>query len=310
MGHFLLIGERDGMPWFYHDSLATCQRGQRIALAADQQRHLRQVLRADVGDAVTLFDGRGVVAQGHLTHAAAAQGCQGQDDPAPKASASDEQAAAQSSSVVPGSSAAQRASGRHVQGKRRAGRGRGDAVMIELAQVQTVDEPTPAIDVAAASPKGARLDEMVDQLSQVGSSRLMLIRTERSVVDPRATKLARLGHKAIDAARQCHRAHALSVEAEVRPMDQVLAMDHDLKLLADPRGTSFADVLGGSDHWPVAGRVLLVVGPEGGFTADELAQAEACGLKRWCFGPFVMRIETAAAVGAGMLRAMGASDQL
>jgi 16S rRNA (uracil1498-N3)-methyltransferase len=51
-----------------------------------------------------------------------------------------------------------------------------------------------------------------------------------------------------------------------------------------------------------AERVLLLVGPEGGWSGDELRIAEEAGLVNWTFGANVMRIETAAPIAVALLR--------
>ena len=48
---------------------------------------------------------------------------------------------------------------------------------------------------------------------------------------------------------------------------------------------------------------VLAVGPEGGFTDDELASAEQVGYERVSLSPLTLRVETAAVVGAGIILA-------
>ncbi|MGB3970164.1 MAG: RsmE family RNA methyltransferase, partial [Planctomycetota bacterium] len=50
-----------------------------------------------------------------------------------------------------------------------------------------------------------------------------------------------------------------------------------------------------------AGDVALLVGPEGGFTADELAAIAAAKFTGLRLGPHILRTETAALLGAGLL---------
>jgi 16S rRNA (uracil1498-N3)-methyltransferase len=52
---------------------------------------------------------------------------------------------------------------------------------------------------------------------------------------------------------------------------------------------------------PEAGDVVLVVGPEGGISAEELAAFAAAGAESYRLGPTVLRTSTAGAVGAGVL---------
>jgi 16S rRNA (uracil1498-N3)-methyltransferase len=61
-----------------------------------------------------------------------------------------------------------------------------------------------------------------------------------------------------------------------------------LRILAHPGGSS--------ESWPSAVDVALAVGPEGGFTQDELDSANAAGWKLVDLGPRILRVETAAIV--------------
>jgi len=75
-----------------------------------------------------------------------------------------------------------------------------------------------------------------------------------------------------------------------------------VSLVADPSGEALGPLLAGH-----AGAVLALVGPEGGFTAEELAAAEAAGCHRASLAPHILRVETAAiALAAGMATASGA----
>ena len=52
---------------------------------------------------------------------------------------------------------------------------------------------------------------------------------------------------------------------------------------------------------PATGDVVLVVGPEGGISAEELAAFEAAGATAYRLGPTVLRTSTAGAVAAAVL---------
>jgi 16S rRNA (uracil1498-N3)-methyltransferase len=121
-------------------------------------------------------------------------------------------------------------------------------------------------------------------------------RPARSVVHPRDAKLDRLQRHVIEASKQCGR----NVLMEIGPLTEwadFLRRD-DLpgrKVLAQP---------GGAKWTPEAGDVVAAVGPEGGFTDDEVEQALAAAWTVVGLGPRVLRVETAAmvlAVGAGFV---------
>ena len=148
------------------------------------------------------------------------------------------------------------------------------------ATSEIVSEPVPShpITVAAAMPKGDRLDWMVQKVTELGVDRLVLLHADRSVVRWKADRvdrqLARLQRIADEAVRQSRRVRRLVVEAP-RPAVDVL----DGFVVAEPGGRA----LTATDR-------SIAVGPEGGWSDAELAASrETIDL-----GPTILRTETAA----------------
>ena len=150
------------------------------------------------------------------------------------------------------------------------------------------------VTLAVAIPKGNRADAMVDQLVQLGVDRLIPLRSDRSVVDPRDAKLERFERRVIEALKQCGRAYGMAIEP-VRAFEGVLVEPAGERLILTPNG-------GGSRPTGPAAAVLALIGPEGGWTAAELARANDSGFQPWTINPYVLRIETAAAAAAALLR--------
>lgn len=153
----------------------------------------------------------------------------------------------------------------------------------------------PVVEVLGATPKGGRLEDMIDQLSQVGASAWRPLLAARTTVDPREGKLARLSRTASESAKQCGRAWYLRVD-EAISFAQALAPDEQSQtriVLAEASGISY---IPGAHE-----RVRLLIGPEGGWTDEEIAEAERCGVSVCSFGRHAMRIETAAVVACGII---------
>mgnify|MGYP002624243537 CR=1 FL=1 len=182
-------------------------------------------------------------------------------------------------------------------------RGRAASVRLERTWREPVLRPT--IDVAVALPKGPRADAMVAALSQAGVRTMMPLRVERTIVEPRDAKLDRFNRAAVESAKQCGRAHVMVVST-TRSLDEVLAEPHDLRLLTDPRGKSAVDAaaLRAAEH------VLILIGPEGGWTEAECDAADRAGCMRWSIGPHVMRVETAAPAAAAIARYLAGPEAL
>lgn len=163
----------------------------------------------------------------------------------------------------------------------------------------TEAEPlSPMITVAAAVPKGPRADDMVNQLSQLGADRLIPLSTTHSVVDPRDGKIDRFRRIAIEAAKQSGRLTIMGVEP-VTDFGQVLAEVCDFGVVCMPGGGRPPDL---AEDLRGRQQAIILIGPEAGFTEDELHRAEHAGYTAWCMSPNILRIETAAAAAVTLLR--------
>lgn len=169
---------------------------------------------------------------------------------------------------------------------------------VELhAQGAPVVEPQfePRLIVAFALTKAAKADFAVQKLTELGADGIMLLSTRRSV--PRwgnertGAAVDRLRRIAREAAAQCRRARLPDVDG-VRPVTELRGQPG--LVVADPAGEDVARLPS-----PANGAWLLVVGPEGGFEADELESLGSTARLR--LGPHVLRAETAAIAGAAVL---------
>ena len=177
----------------------------------------------------------------------------------------------------------------HVAVLDKADRGRW-VLSVDVDETAEVPPLCPAVNVWAAAPKGPRLEVLIDQLSQVGAAAWTPLRSARSVVDPREGKLDRMRRLAAESAKQCGRAWALNIHPQ-RPFEEALAHgDDEAVILADAGGEPY--------QAPGADSIRLLIGPEGGWTAAEIARACEAGVQVARFGPHVMRVETAAVVAA------------
>lgn len=164
---------------------------------------------------------------------------------------------------------------------------------VRVDSVVEAPRTIPHLRVFSAAPKGSRLADLIDGLSQVGAASWSLLRTRRGEVDPRPGKLERLERTALEACKQSGRAWRLEIGADVALSEAVKAGPGVHVVMADASGEPYRR----SD----AKAVDLLIGPEGGWTPEELAAAGAANVRIARFGPHVMRIETAAVVAAGII---------
>ncbi|MCU1458857.1 MAG: methyltransferase, RsmE family [Actinomycetia bacterium] len=175
---------------------------------------------------------------------------------------------------------------------------------IALVAVRAVmHEPvlTPPLAVAFALTKREKPEVVVQKLTELGVDRILPVVGSRSVVqwDERksAAALARWDRVAREAAMQCRRSRLPTI-ADVVPLS---ALAGTSGLIVADRGASESPTgvpLVGPDGW------VVLVGPEGGFSPEELIGLDEAGpVARLAVGPHVLRAETAAIAAASVLAA-------
>lgn len=164
-------------------------------------------------------------------------------------------------------------------------------------------------------PKGERADWMVEKLAELGCHALVFVHSTYSQGGGAggSKRLERLARVARAAARQARHGRPPQLSAEEVPLGQALAarppgpgyVAHPVgdaptlvRALLDGRQARAADRAG--DAAPRVHHTLLL-GPEGGLSPEEVAEAQAAGLCPVGLGPHVLRLETAAIVAAGSL---------
>jgi 16S rRNA (uracil1498-N3)-methyltransferase len=154
-----------------------------------------------------------------------------------------------------------------------------------------------SLTLATAVPKGDRFDWLVEKVTELGVERLIPLVTDRSVVEPRGSKLSRLRRLIIEASKQCRHDRLMVLDDPAPWTKWVRSCPESIRLLADPDGCP-------PGQWPPLehGRsFVLAVGPEGGFTAGERALADQAGWRPINLSVHTLRIETAGLAGCAAL---------
>lgn len=156
-----------------------------------------------------------------------------------------------------------------------------------VGAVVEVPGPRPALTLGIALTKAGRPELAVQKLTELGIERIVVFAASRSVVrweGERARRhLDRLGRVAREAAMQCGRVHLPEVEGVAG--------------FAEVAGRPGVALAGAGGDPPSLSHPTVLVGPEGGWTGEELAR----GLPRVGLGPLVLRAETAAITAAALL---------
>jgi 16S rRNA (uracil1498-N3)-methyltransferase len=161
------------------------------------------------------------------------------------------------------------------------------------------------VTVFQALPQKERFELVLQKLTEIGVDRLVPFVCRRSITPEQRDQGQRKSHRwpevVLRAAKQCRRA-LLPELSPVLSWQEVLeeAAGADLRLLLYEKysGHSLGQLL----RKPEARRIALVVGPEGGFTEDEVDEAGRSGLIPVSLGSRILRTETAAIIGAAIIQ--------
>ncbi|MGB6042744.1 MAG: 16S rRNA (uracil(1498)-N(3))-methyltransferase [Pirellulales bacterium] len=166
---------------------------------------------------------------------------------------------------------------------------------LEILERMDTDRELPLkITVGVALPKGDRQRWLVEKAVELGIHRFVPLQTERGVAQPTANGLVRLRRTAVEACKQCGRNHVPEI-GSAQSFRAFIggASDEGPRLLAHPGGEASIRSLANGALQSAAAAVLAI-GPEGGFTDDEVAAAMEAGWSTVNLGPRVLRVETAA----------------
>ena len=166
------------------------------------------------------------------------------------------------------------------------------------------DRPEPAITVVQALPKGERGELAVEVLTEVGVDVIVPWAASRSVAvwkGERAAKShARWQATAREAAKQSRRSWLPTVPPLASTADVVLLIgEADLAVVLHEDATAALSAI----DVPASGRIVVVVGPEGGIAPDELAAFVDAGAVSVRLGAEVLRTSTAGVVAVAALLA-------
>ncbi len=149
----------------------------------------------------------------------------------------------------------------------------------------------PVVELAFAVPKGKRLDWLVEKATELGAARLSPVLFEHSVVKPGKQSLTRRRQTCIAAAKQCRNDFLPEIAPAKTLTDFLAASDADIRILG--HAESNLGVPAVLKEWSPGRRIAILIGPEGGLTADEIAAANKVGFLSVRVGNLTLRIETA-----------------
>ena len=186
-----------------------------------------------------------------------------------------------------------------------------DAVSVRLGEAAAcAAEPQTKLSLYLAMPKGDKTELVVQKAVELGAAEIVLFLSSRCISRPKgedaAKKVRRLQKIANEAAKQCGRGMLPAVRGVLsfsQTLQEMQQFDHSF-ILYDGLCAPLRQQL------PKRGAAMaLLIGSEGGFAPEEIAQAEARGVRAASLGKRILRCETAPiAATAAIMFALGEMD--
>ncbi|MBV2357911.1 16S rRNA (uracil(1498)-N(3))-methyltransferase [Streptomyces sp. J2-1] len=177
-----------------------------------------------------------------------------------------------------------------------------DRLVVTDLQLRYEEPPQPRITVVQALPKGDRGELAVETMTEVGVDAIVPWQASRCITQWKGDR----GHKALakwratarEAGKQSRRVRfpEIADPASTKQVATLLATADFAAVLHETGTTPLATA-----QLPRAGTIVLVVGPEGGVSPEELTLFTEAGAPPHILGPTVLRTSTAGTAAAALL---------
>lgn len=150
-------------------------------------------------------------------------------------------------------------------------------------------------ELGIAMPKGDRAKELVERLTELGVDRLVPLQCDRSQRPVSPSAVEKWRRVSLESCKQCGRNMLMQIADPIAFADFIgkPRPSDSLSVIAHPAGGDLSELI---DRCSAASQIVAAVGPEGGFTDDEVDAASSVGWHCVGLGPRIYRIETAAVV--------------
>lgn len=178
------------------------------------------------------------------------------------------------------------------------------SITLRIMHTKVVRKSGPALTIACAIPKKAKMDEIIDKLTQLGVDTIIPVETERVIVkvnkDKKLSRFNRWQKIAVSSSQQSQRVNIPVIEP-IQDIKEIIkkSENFDLKLIPtlDGQCKNLRDVLLNRE----ARNIIVLIGPEGDFTLKEVDLAKKAGFIPISLGELVLRVDTAAIAVAAIL---------
>jgi 16S rRNA (uracil1498-N3)-methyltransferase len=176
---------------------------------------------------------------------------------------------------------------------------------LRITPIKSTRNHKTKLTLACAIPKGSRMDDIIDYLTQIGVERIIPMWTERVVVKlddvKTESRLKRWRKIAQNAARQSQRSSIPLIEPVTR-LENVISDSHDYDLKLIPTLAGERRLIKDAIAEARPNDIIVLVGPEGDFTSEEIELAQSEGFIPVSLGDTVLRVATAAVAVASYLK--------
>ncbi len=183
---------------------------------------------------------------------------------------------------------------------------RGRIIVSILRGYPSSAESPVQITVAQALLKDRKMDGLIRQLTELGITGWIPFIASRSVPRPDkrrfSARMARWQSITREALKQCRRGRAVEIH-QVLSLEEVLSLREtfDLKIIFYEGAIQSLKADAYRTGEPIR-TILLILGPEGGFTDHEIERAEAEGFVLTGLGPRILKAETATIAACSLIQ--------
>lgn len=172
-------------------------------------------------------------------------------------------------------------------------------VTIKITEKKNIKVPDIYVTLAQSLPKGNKMDLITQKSTELGASRIIPFVSSRSIPklpeSRTSSKITRWRKIAIEASRQCGRT-SIPELTEVVSFEKMLSLrrkeELGIILWEDEEKRGIKEILRDRKYKDVES-FFIIVGPEGGFSKDEIEKALNNSFLSASLGKFVLRTETA-----------------
>ena len=163
-------------------------------------------------------------------------------------------------------------------------------------------EPVAEITLASSIIKPERFDWLVEKSTEIGVRKIIPVYTERGVQSVSDTKIARWRRIAISALKQSGRSFLPEI-SDPKTFQQVLTLisNYQTRYILHPLSDHPDNLKIDQPQKSVKSKVLILIGPESGFSEAELTNALEYGFQPLSLGSRRLRTETAAIVALSLI---------